>query len=71
LPDAEFGHVKEMPGRFVQQLEKSGVQSESATRLEHAMDLAHRARRIAQMFEDIEGKDTIEAHPEWLERTQS
>jgi hypothetical protein len=36
------------------------VQSERTARLEHAKDFPRGARRIAQMFENIEGKDPIE-----------
>ena len=60
FPDAELGRVEEMSRRLVQRLEKCRVQSERTTRLEHAKDFPRGARRIAQMLENIEGKDPIE-----------
>jgi len=58
--DAELSRVEEMSRRLVQRLEKCRVQSERTARLEHAKDFPRGARRIAQMFENIEGKDPIE-----------
>ena len=60
FPDAELSRVEEMSRRLVQRLEKCRVQSERTTRLEHAKDFSCGARRIAQMLENIEGKDPIE-----------
>lgn len=60
FPDAEFGRVVIMMGRLMQRLKEGGVDRERAAGLEHAMDLARCARRIAQVFEDIESKDVIE-----------
>ena len=60
FPDAELSRVEEMSRRLVQRLEKCRVQSERTARLEHAKDFPRGARRIAQMLENIEGKDPIE-----------
>jgi hypothetical protein len=60
FPDAELSCIEEMSRRLVQRLEKCRVQSERTARLEHAKDFPRGARRIAQMLENIEGKDPIE-----------
>ncbi len=49
-----------MVRRFVQGLEKGGVQHEQAAGLKDTVDFTRRERGLTQMFEDIEGKDAIE-----------
>jgi hypothetical protein len=60
FPDAELSRVEEMSRRLVQRLEKCRVQSERTARLEHAKDFPRGPCRIAQMLENIEGKNPIE-----------
>ena len=60
IPHSEFRGVKKMGWRFMQRLEKCGVNGDGPRRLEDTKNLSRCLARPAQMLEDIEGENPVE-----------